>query len=192
MIFEKIEVKYYNQGLELAKSASLTKAVEVLEKAVNFNPFFVEAWNVLGLCFYQLGEFSFAKSVWQKSAEILKAEENIAAFYLEELKEKEFCEFCTQYNKALFLAQKGEFKEAATILSSFNMNFSQTIASKNALALCKFGENKKVEALQIWKSVLKMDRENPMVLQYLKEDWGNIVEEKTLFQRIKDWFVKGE
>jgi len=192
MIFEKIEVQYYNQGLELAKAASLTKALEVLKKAVNFNPSFVEAWNVLGLCLYQLGEFSFAKSAWQKSSEILNSEENTAVFYLKQLEEKEFCELSKQYNHALFLAQKGKFKEAAAILSSVNMSSYKTVASKNTLALCRFGENKKIEALQIWKSALEMDRENFSILQYLKEDWGNMKEKKTLFQRINNWFLKGE
>ena len=47
---------FYNTGLELARIRDLTGAVQYLQKCLNLNKYHIEARNLLGLIYYEMGE----------------------------------------------------------------------------------------------------------------------------------------
>ena len=46
---------FYNTGLELARIRDLTGAVQYLQKCLNLNKYHIEARNLLGLIYYEIG-----------------------------------------------------------------------------------------------------------------------------------------
>ena len=55
---------FYNTGLELARIRDLTGAVQYLQKCLNLNKYHIEARNLLGLIYYEMGEISEALVQW--------------------------------------------------------------------------------------------------------------------------------
>ena len=47
---------FYNAGLERAKRRDLTGAVQWLQKCLNLNKYHIDARNLLGLIYYEMGE----------------------------------------------------------------------------------------------------------------------------------------
>lgn len=59
-----ISNSFYNAGLERAKRRDLTGAVEYLKKCLNLNKYHIDARNLLGLIYYEMGEVSEALVQW--------------------------------------------------------------------------------------------------------------------------------
>ena len=114
MMIEQLAMNYYEQGAIMAAKGSITPAIDRLEKAVVLDEKHWEAWNVLGLCQYQLGEYSKAKVAWQESLDRC-GDDNPASDYLKELEFPEFLSSRQGYNKALELAQKGDYRRAIKV-----------------------------------------------------------------------------
>lgn len=49
---------FYNVGLERAKIRDLTGAAEALKKCLMLNKYHIDARNLLGLIYYEMGEVS--------------------------------------------------------------------------------------------------------------------------------------
>ena len=76
---------YYNEGLEKASVRNLTGAVESLHQSLKLNKSNIEARNLLGLVYYEMGEVVAALSEWVISKN-LDGESNIADDYMNELR----------------------------------------------------------------------------------------------------------
>ncbi len=74
----------YNDGLEKAKIRDLSGAVQSLKKSLRFYKANIQARNLLGLIYYEMGEVADALSEWVLSRS-LKPEDNPAERYLEEI-----------------------------------------------------------------------------------------------------------
>ena len=59
-----ISNSFYNAGLERAKRRELTGAVEYLKKCLNLNKYHIDARNLLGLIYYEMGEAALALKEW--------------------------------------------------------------------------------------------------------------------------------
>jgi len=68
---------YYNDGLEKAKVRDLTGAITSLRQSLKFNKNHVEARNLLGLVYFEMGEVVAALCEWVISKN-LKPEKNVA------------------------------------------------------------------------------------------------------------------
>ena len=77
-----ISNSFYNAGLERAKRRDLTGAVEYLKKCLNLNKYHIDARNLLGLIYYEMGEVSEALVQWVISMNF-KEQDNRADYYLE-------------------------------------------------------------------------------------------------------------
>ena len=102
---------FYNTGLELARIRDLTGAVQYLQKCLNLNKYHIEARNLLGLIYYEMGEISEALVQWVISMNF-QENDNRADHYLEQIQRKpERLEVVSQnvkkYNLALQQAQSG-------------------------------------------------------------------------------------
>ncbi len=83
----QIANSFYNLGLEKARLRDLTGAVECLKKSLRFDKYQMDARNLLGLVFYEMGETADALTQWVISMN-LKPEGNRADRYLEEIQRK--------------------------------------------------------------------------------------------------------
>ena len=77
----QIANSFYNLGLEKARLRELTGAVECLKKSLRFDKYQMDARNLLGLVFYEMGETADALTQWVISIN-LKPEGNRAVRYL--------------------------------------------------------------------------------------------------------------
>ena len=60
----QIANSYYNLGLEKANIRDLTGAVSCLKKSLRFDKYQMDARNLLGLIFYEMGETADALVQW--------------------------------------------------------------------------------------------------------------------------------
>jgi len=73
--------RFYNEGLEKASVRDLSGAVVSLRQSLKFNKNHIEARNLLGLVYFEMGEVVAAMSEWVISKN-LRPEKNIADDYI--------------------------------------------------------------------------------------------------------------
>ncbi|MFQ9933567.1 MAG: tetratricopeptide repeat protein, partial [Lachnospiraceae bacterium] len=74
---------YYNMGLEKAKIRDLSGAADLLRRSVRMDKKNIQARNLLGLVYYEMGEFVEALSQWVISKNI-QPDKNVADEYLKD------------------------------------------------------------------------------------------------------------
>ena len=79
-IYEKSNI-YFSKGYYEAKARNLQTASVYLEKAIYYNKYNIEARNLLGLVYYEIGKIGSALKEWIISSS-LKREDNLARDYL--------------------------------------------------------------------------------------------------------------
>ena len=77
---------YYNDGLQKAEVRNLSGAIVSLKKSLKFYKYNIDARNLLGLVYYEMGETVDALSEWVISKSY-QEEDNIAGRYLDELRQ---------------------------------------------------------------------------------------------------------
>jgi len=77
---------YYNLGLEQAGVRNLSGAIVSLKNSLKFDKYHVDARNLLGLVYYEMGEVVDALSEWVISRSY-QPEDNLASRYLDELQQ---------------------------------------------------------------------------------------------------------
>ena len=101
---------YYNIGLEQANVRNLSGAIISLHQSLKFNKNNVEARNLLGLIYYEMGEIVTALSEWVISKNI-RGQKNIANDYLDKIQKDQsklemFAQMIRKYNQALLYCQQ--------------------------------------------------------------------------------------
>lgn len=186
-VYEKIRTaskQLYNQGLHLAKLRDLSGAINVLQRSVRFDKNNIDARNLLGLVYFEIGETVLALQQWVVSKN-LKTSDNIAGKYLKIIQENQ-----THLDK-LNSAIKKHNQALAHILSSsedlaviqlkkvitLNPKFIKAYA---LLALCYIKENQIPKAQKILLKILSIDKNNYIAKKYydeITESVPNSVEE---------------
>ena len=97
---------YYNKGLEMAKVRDLTQAAECLKKSLHFYKYQIDARNLLGLIYYEMGELPQSLVQWVISLS-LQPQKNRADIYIREIQQKTGMldaenQNIKKYNQALF------------------------------------------------------------------------------------------
>lgn len=173
---EKIYAKsesYYIKAYECAKGRYLSDSVEYLEKAIYFNKYNIQAKNLLGLIYLEMGEVASALKVWILSDALCK-EENIAVEYMEMLQKEPreleaYKDSLTLYNRALrYLHKKDDDVAVIRLKKAINLN-PNFLEARNLLALCYLLQKQEHKALGQVQYVLKKDRSNKKALCYLRE-----------------------
>lgn len=158
---------YMEKGLKSLHKGKLTTAKTEFQKAVCIDDNNWQAKNLQGLCLYTTGEFKRAFTLWKKSIEINKEENNRAHFYIANMKERDFKTICEVYNEALKEAQEGSLKKSERLLRDYAFDNCRIIPLMNFKGLCMLGVGKRSEAIAIWKKVLLIDRENEEAHNYI-------------------------
>ena len=173
--FKKIWDKsafYYNKGLEAAKRKDLSLACTFLQKAITLYRYNIDARNLLGLIYFEIGQLGDALKEWIMS-QFLQRENNLATLYIERVhNEPKYLannrEAINLYNKSLsYLKQKGidmamiRLKKAVAMQPNF-------IEARALLALVYIEQKQYYKANEQVKKVLAIDEGHKRALMYSK------------------------
>lgn len=174
---------YYNQGLEKANVRDLSGAIVCLRQSLKFNKNNIEARNLLGLVYFEIGEVVAALSEWVISKN-LQPEKNIADSYLDMIqnngsrletinqtikKYNQALVYCIQDSKDLAVIQlkkvlslNPKFVQAHQLLALLYIDSMQWEKAKKELAKCR-----------------KIDTNNTLTLRYEQEIERSLDSEET-------------
>lgn len=107
----KMSNTYYNMGLAKAKVRDLSGAADLLRRSVRIDKNNINARNLLGLVYFEMGECVEALSEWVISKN-LKPEKNIADEYIRDVQSNQnrlstMNQTIKKFNKALGYAWEG-------------------------------------------------------------------------------------
>lgn len=164
---------YYNEALEKAGVRDLSGAVESLRQCLKLNKNHVEARNLLGLVYFEMGEAVAAMSEWVISKN-LRPNKNIADDYLDMMQNdpttlESISQTIKKYNQALTYCYQGSLDLAVIQLKkviSLNPKFVQ---AHQLLALLYINEEKWKEAKRELEKCRRVDVNNTITLRYLHE-----------------------
>ncbi len=169
----RISNTYYNMGLEKAQVRDLSGAVSVLKKSLQFNKHNIDARNLLGLIYYEMGETVAALSEWVLS-KYLQPEQNAADYYINTVQKNQTALDATnqtikKYNSALSAAKAGNEDLAIIQLKkvvSLNPHF---IRAQQLLALLYIRVEDYQKASKCLDRARKIDYNNTTTLRYIQE-----------------------
>lgn len=169
----KISNMYYNEGLEKAGVRDLSGAVTSLRQSLKFNKNNVEARNLLGLVYFEMGEVVAALSEWVISKN-LRPQKNIADNYIEMIQSNAarldtINQTIKKYNQALVYCGQ-DSRDLAVIqlkkVLSLNPRF---IRAHQLLALLYIDSEQWDKAKRELDKCCRIDRNNTQTRRYLQE-----------------------
>ena len=169
---------YYNLGLDRARVRDLTGAIDALNLALKYNKQNINARNLLGLIYYEMGEIVLGLTHWVISNSYLPdAEKNIAVYYIKEvqadpIKLEEANQLAKQFNQALTYAKQGTKDLAFIQLRRILSNYPHFVKGYLLLALLYMDNGNNDKAKKAIKRVLRIDKNED---QY-KSDLETLVE----------------
>lgn len=175
-VYEKIKMtskQLYNQGLHLAKVRDLSGAINVLQRSVRFDKNNIDARNLLGLVYFEIGETVLALQQWVISKN-QKPSENIAGKYLKIIQENQthldkLNSAIKKYNQALqHILQSSEDLAVIQLRKVITLN-PKFIKAYALLALCYIKENQIQKAQKILLKILSIDKNNYIARKYYDE-----------------------
>lgn len=164
---------YYNMGLEKASVRDLSGAIDCLRQCLKLNKYNIDARNLLGLIYFEIGETVSALGEWVISKNF-QSEKNIADDYINDMQSnpgqlESYNQTIRKYNQALaycyqesqdlavlqlkkVLSTNPKFLKAHLLLALLYMNGSNWEKARKELIKCS-----------------KIDANNTMMLRYMKE-----------------------
>lgn len=169
----RISNTLYNIGLEKAKVRDLSGAAESLRKSLRFNKANIQARNLLGLVYFEMGETVDALSEWVISRS-LQPEDNIAEQYLESIQSNRaklniINQTIKKYNQALLYCQQGSQDLAIIQLKKVLSLNPNLIKGHQLLALLYMQAGRFDQAKKELRAAGRIDANNTLTLRYLKE-----------------------
>lgn len=185
-VYDKIKMTsklLYNQGLHLAKVRDLSSAINVLQRSVKFDKKNIDARNLLGLVYFEIGETVLALQQWVISKN-LQPTDNLADGYLKIIQDNQthldkLNSAIKKYNQALQHIQ--QMSEDLAIIQlkkviSLNPKFIKAYA---LLALCYIKENQNDRAKKVLLKILSIDKDNYIARKYYDAISGDETVEET-------------
>lgn len=165
---------YYNLGLDRASVRDLTGALDALNLALKYNKQNINARNLLGLIYYEMGEVVTGLTQWVISSNYLPGEDNIASYYIKEvqsdpLKLEEANQLAKQFNQALMYAKQGTKDLAFIQLKRILSSYPHFVKGYLLLALLYLDSGNPDKAKKAIKRVLRIDKNNTLAVKYLAE-----------------------
>ena len=188
----QIANSYYNLGLEKANIRDLTGAVGCLKKSLRFDKYQMDARNLLGLIFYEMGETADALVQWVISMN-LHPTDNPADRYLGEIQRKpgqleREGQTVKTYNQALWHAQNGNADLAVLQLARTVEANPHFVKAHILLALIYMSREDYVKAGKSLYRVLQIDKNNPKAQWYMTLVKQNTGREEVEKKRLKNAF----
>ena len=163
----------YNEGLEKAQVRDLSGAVVSLKQCLKLNKEHVDARNLLGLVYFEMGEVVSALGEWIISKN-LQPQKNIASDYIKRLQNNQskldvYNQAIHKYNTALDLCHQGSDDLAIIQLKKIVSMNSNHIKSNLLLALLYMQREQWDKANPVLRRVMRIDRGNTQAQRYLRE-----------------------
>lgn len=164
---------YYNQGLEKAQIRDLSGAVDLLVRSLKFNKRNIQARNLLGLVYFEMGEAVAALSEWVIS-DNMQTKDNIAADFIAQLQSNAnkldtINQSIRKYNEALDTCRAGHTDTAIIQLKKVLQQNPKLIKAYHLLALIYMHNGEYKKARRVLKKAGRIDRTNSTTLRFLKE-----------------------
>ena len=163
----------YNDGLEKAKVRDLSGAINSLKLAIKFNKRNIQARNLLGLVYFEMGEAVLALSEWVISKN-LESTKNIADDYIKILQSNPtqldtINQTLKKFNQALNYCYM-DSQDLAIIQLKKVLSINQNlIAGYQLLALLYITSEDYMKAKQTLMKAIKIDNNNTTILTYMQE-----------------------
>lgn len=169
----RLSNQYYNRGLECAKVRDLQGAIRFLKKSLEMNKANIDARNLLGLVYFEIGETVAALSEWVISKNFCP-EENTADYLMGKIQDNptkldSMNQAIRKYNLALKDANLGNDDLAILQLKKvvgLNPNF---IRALQLLALLYIKNNEFEKAKKYLRKAQSIDVANTTTLKYMRE-----------------------
>ncbi len=166
-------IRFYNDALDKANASDLSGAIVSLNKSIAYNKNNIEARNLLGLVYYEVGQIGLALRHWVISGGLQK-ENNVAKEYIDHSQKNQrvferLNDSLKMYNHALtYLQQNSDDMAVIQLKKAVEIN-SKFVEAHNLLALCYMMQKSNDKALSISYKVLEMDVNNEHAERYVKE-----------------------
>ena len=170
---KRISNMYYNDGLQKAEVRNLSGAIVSLKKSLKFNKYNIDARNLLGLIYYEMGEVVDALSEWVISKSY-QQDNNVAGRYLDELRQNRaqldaINQTIKKLNQAILYCKQDSRDLAIIQLRKVLSLNPKLVRGHQLLALLYLQEDKLEQAKKALRSAGKIDANNTITLRYLKE-----------------------
>lgn len=164
---------YYNKGLEKARVRDLTGAIETLKVSLMINKYNINARNLLGLIYCEMGEVVEALSQWVMSKN-LAPEDNVADSYIKKIQSNQnkfesVTNAIKKYNISLNYAKDKNYDMAVIQLKKIAVANPHFVKAHLLLALIYMKDNEYTRAKKLLNSVLRIDKNNTLAYKYLGE-----------------------
>lgn len=164
---------YYNDGLAKANVRDLSGAIVSLRQSLKFNKNHIEARNLLGLVYFEMGEVVAALSEWVISKNI-RPKKNIADDYINDLQSNPtrldtINQTVKKYNQALAYCYNDSNDLAIIQLKKVLSLNPRLVQAHQLLALLYINNEEWEKARKELKKCIKIDANNTTTLRYMKE-----------------------
>lgn len=164
---------YYNEGLAKANVRDLSGAIVSLRQSLKFNKNHIEARNLLGLVYFEMGEVVAALSEWVISKN-LRPKKNIADDYINDLQSNPtrldtINQTVKKYNQALAYCYNDSNDLAIIQLKKVLSLNPRLVQAHQLLALLYINGEEWEKAQKELRKCIKIDANNTTSLRYLKE-----------------------
>lgn len=182
----KISNSFYNEGLEKAGVRDLTGAIQSLRQCLKFNKNNVEARNLLGLVYFEMGEVVAALSEWVISKN-LRPKKNIADDYIDMIQTNQnrldtINQTIKKYNQALTYCNQDSLDLAVIQLKKVLSLNPKFIRAHQLLALLYINSEEWERARRELTKCREIDTNNTATQRYLKEVEEMLVPEEGVKQ----------
>ncbi len=162
---------FYNMALERAKERDLAGAVEALKTSLQYYKMNIQARNLLGLVYFEMGETVSALSEWVLSKNF-KEKDNLADRYLSDVQSNQSLLSTTnqtikKYNQALQYCRQGNTDLAIIQLKQVVSANPKLIRGHQLLALLYINSQKFDMARKYLRMAEKIDCRNKLTMRYL-------------------------
>jgi len=163
----------YNEGLERASVRDLSGAVSCLRECIKLDKNNVDARNLLGLVYFEIGEYVSALNEWVISKN-LRSSKNIADDYLSLLQNNPtkldtYSQAVKKYNQALSYCYQGTLDLAVIQLKKVLSLNPKYVQAHQLLALLYLRSEQWEDARRELVKCQKIDINNTITLRYLHE-----------------------
>lgn len=164
---------FYNEGLERASVRDLSGAASSLKKSLELNKLNINARNLLGLVYFEMGETVAALSEWVISKNC-QSRNNEAGHYLSEVQSNTAMldtinQTIKKYNQALQYCRQDSRDLAAIQLKKVLSLNPKMVKGHQLLALLYIQEGKYDLAKKSLASAARVDKNNTTTLRYMRE-----------------------
>ncbi len=168
-----ISNKLYNDGLERAQARDLSGAVEYLKMSLRYNKLNIQARNLLGLVYFEMGEIVKALSEWIISKS-MQGEDNPANDYLMDIQKSSarldtLSQTVKKFNQSLTYCKEGNTDLALIQLKKVLALNPKLVKGHQLLALLYMKEERYDLALRALRNAEKIDAGDANTMRYKKE-----------------------